>query len=304
MVRKRSPVSPSRRKMSSHSSKVRVAIRSRMRWASSTLAARSGMADGASFQRGIVPDVGQPDDLHPVPEQPGGVVGDLHPLAVLAPHDQIGQEGARRCGHGGQRRVELAELAFPAQGAGEIEGEQALVQAGVDVLSAPVAGAHQQRRGDGLHDDVGRRVAGVGAGAVRGRLPAEGHAEIDVRARARFDHAVVRRKPGQLPGGPNAVTVQCTRPGCRAGELAVVERPAQAGRAALGFEQHVGPLNQRVSRGAVGGHGRVEHDAARTPVPQPPGGQAAAGVASWRLDPNHLGSVVREQHARHVQSGC
>ena len=99
-------------------------------------------------------------------------------------------------GGGGQRRVEFAEIVLPAQGAGEIVGEQALVQAGVDVLAAAVALAHQQGGGDGLDGDVGGAVAGVRAGAVRGGLTAEGHAEIDVRAGAGFDDAVVRGKPG------------------------------------------------------------------------------------------------------------
>ena len=240
----------------------------------------------------IVPDVGEADDLHPVPEQPGGVVGDLHPLAVLAPHGQIGQERSDPARCGGQWRIELAEIVLPAQGAGEIVGEQALVQAGVDVLAAAVALAHEQGGGDGLDGDVGGAVAGVRAGAVRGRLTVEGHAEIDVRARARFDHAVVRGKPGQLAGAAERRHGAVHQARIPRGEGRVAERPAQSRRPALRLEQHVRRIDQGAGRVAVRGSGRVEHDAARAPVPQPPGGQAAAGIAARRLDPDHLRSVV------------
>ncbi len=225
------------------------------------------MSDGAPFQRGSSIDVGEADDLHPVPEQPGGVVGDLHPLAVLAAHGQIGEEGAEPAGRGGQRRVELAEIVLPAQGAGEIVGEQALVQAGVDVLAAAVALAHQQGGGDGLDGDVGGAVAGVRAGAVGGGLAGEGHAEIDVRAGAGFDDAVVRGKPGQLAGAAERGDGAVHEARIPRGERLVAERPAQAGRPALGLEQHVRRVDQGAGRVAVRGQGWVEHDAARTPVP-------------------------------------
>jgi hypothetical protein len=74
-----------------------------------------------------------------VPEEPRGVVGDLHPLAVLAPHDQIGQERAGSPAHRWQRRVELPELVLSTQRAGKIERQQPLVQACVDVLAPPLA---------------------------------------------------------------------------------------------------------------------------------------------------------------------
>ena len=172
------------------------------------------------------------------------------------------------------------------------------------MLAAAVALAHQQGGGDGLDGDVGGAVAGVRAGAVRGGLTAEGHAEIDVRAGAGFDDAVVRGKPGQLAGAAERGDDAVYEAWIPRGERLVAERPAQAGRAALGLEQHVGRIDQGGGRVTVRGDGRVEHDAACAPVPQPPGGQGAAGVAAWRLDPDHLGSVVREQQARHVQSGC
>ena len=171
------------------------------------------------------------------------------------------------------------------------------------MLAAPVALAHQQGGGDGLDGDVGGAVAGVRAGAVGGRLAAERHAEIDVRARARLDHAVVGRQPGQLAGAAERRHGAVHEARIPRGELVVAERPAQPRRPALRLEQHVRRVDQGGGGIAIRGDGWVEHDAARPPVPQPPGGQAAAGVAARRLDPDHLGSVVREQQARHIQSG-
>jgi hypothetical protein len=85
------------------------------------------------------------------------------------------------------------------------------------------------------------------------------------------------------------------------GERLVAKRPAQARRPALGLEQYVGRIDQRLGGRAVRGHGRVEHDAARAPVPQPPGRDVTADIPARRFDPDHLGSVIRQQQAGDIQ---
>ena len=234
---------------------------------------------------------GQEEVFQQVPALDPAVVGGQHRVVVQGRHVAAQRRQAGHALAGALRELNQQKLH-------QVVGQQRLQQAGLHALAPPRALARDQRRDDALHRSLRRRVDGDRNGRVARppapELPLEGQHP----AAARRDDALVA---GVLSvGAPRPPTADRAvhQRGTKRQGLLRVHAPALRAAGWPRDDQHVGAFDQWPQRVTPLGSRKVQHRAALAPQPQGAGGQAPETVASGRLDLDHVGSEVGQDHGR------